>query len=265
MTNEWNVPVKDEKKTKNVRLWISGIIALIGLIIVGTQVIPLTGSFLDGLIEKFRTEFKIKPVPDSYKQYIEEQFAYYDPGKSYFANLAEQIGDIEIASQYSYDPESGTQKEITADTKYDKDMYISISSVGIKDIKISPNVESSDEKIYNKYLKYGVAHFRGTPLPGDGGNSFIYGHSAVDSFFRNHKNLPETIFSRLNSIDIGQDVVITKEKETFTYVVRNKKIVAPDDFSILRTQNNKETVTLMTCWPLGIGTKRLVVVAEREI
>jgi len=265
MTNEWNVPTKNEKKTKNVQLWISGILAFIGLVIVSTQLIPLTGSFLDGFIEKLRTEFKIKPVPDSYKQYIEEQFAYYDPGKSYFANLAEQIGDIEIANQYSYDPESGTQKEITVDTKYDKDMYISISSIGIKDIKISPNVESSDEKIYNKYLKSGVAHFKGTPLPGDGGNSFIYGHSAVDSFFRNHKNLPETIFSRLNSIDIGQDVVITKDKETFTYVVRNKKIVAPDDFSILRTQNNKETVTLMTCWPLGIGTKRLVVVAEREI
>ena len=265
MTNEWNVPTKNEKKTKNVQLWISGILAFIGLVIVSTQLIPLTGSFLDGLIERLRTEFKIKPVPDSYKQYIEEQFAYYDPGKSYFANLAEQIGDIEIANQYSYDPESGTQKEITVDTKYDKDMYISISSIGIKDIKISPNVESSDEKIYNKYLKSGGAHFKGTPLPGDGGNSFIYGHSAVDSFFRNHKNLPETIFSRLNSIDIGQDVVITKDKETFTYVVRNKKIVAPDDFSILRTQNNKETVTLMTCWPLGIGTKRLVVVAEREI
>jgi len=143
MTNEWNVPVKDEKKTKNVRLWISGILALVGLVIVSTQVIPLTGSFLDGLIERIRTEFKIKPVPDSYKQYIEEQFAYYDPGKSYFANLAEQIGDIEIASQYSYDPESGTQKEIAVDTKYDKDMSISIASVGIKDIKISPNVESS--------------------------------------------------------------------------------------------------------------------------
>jgi len=265
MTNEWNVPTKNEKKTKNVQLWISGILAFIGLVIVSTQLIPLTGSFLDGLIERLMTEFKIKPVPDSYKQYIEEQFAYYDPGKSYFANLAEQIGDIEIANQYSYDPESGTQKEITVDTKYDRDMYISISSVGIKDIKISPNVESSDEKIYNKYLKYGVAHFKGTPLPGDGGNSFIYGHSAVDSFFRNHKNLPETIFSRLNSIDIGQEVIITRDKEILTYVVRNKKIVAPDDFSILRTQNNKETVTLMTCWPLGIGTKRLVVVAEREI
>jgi len=265
MTNEWNVPTKDERKTKNVRLWISGILAFVGLVIVSTQIIPLTGSFFDGLIERFRTELQIKPVPDSYKQYIEEQFAYYDPGKSYFANLAEQIGDIEIASQYSYDPKSGSQKEIKIDTEYKKDMFISIPSIGIKDIKISSNVESSDEKIYNAYLKYGVAHFKGTPLPGDGGNSFIYGHSAVDSFFRNHKNLPETIFSRLNSIDIGQDVIITKEKETLKYVVRSKKIVAPDDFSILVTQNNKETVTLMTCWPLGIGTKRLVVVAEREI
>jgi len=46
--------------------------------------------------------------------------------------------------------------------------------------------------------------------------------------------------------------------------VRKTKIVDPDDFDILNQQGDKETVTLMTCWPLGIGTKRLVVIAERD-
>ena len=67
----------------------------------------------------------------------------------------------------------------------------------------------------------------------------------------------------LEDIDIGDMVEITKEEEIFKYVVRNKKIVSPEDFSILKTQGDKETVTLMTCWPLGAGIKRLVVVAER--
>ena len=116
-------------------------------------------------------------------------------------------------------------------------MYIDIPKIGIEDIRITPNVESSDEEIYDQYLKYGLAHFKGTPLPGDGGNSFIYGHSAVISFFNKHDNLPETIFTKLEGIDIGDSVSITKDSNVLEYVVRNKKIVSPDDFSILKTHN----------------------------
>ncbi len=61
--------------------------------------------------------------------------------------------------------------------------------------------------------------------------------------------MPETIFTRLEDIDIGDMVEITKEEEIFKYIVRNKKIVSPEDFSILKTQGDKETVTLMTCCP----------------
>jgi sortase A len=155
--------------------------------------------------------------------------------------------------------------EVEINKDYSKDMYLTIESVGIADIKISSNVESDKESVYNEYLKDGVAHFKGTPLPGDGGNSFIYGHSAVESFFSRHRNLPETIFSRLNDIDIGQKIVVNRDNKVLEYIVRNKKIVDPEDFTILQPVNNKETVTLMTCWPLGIGTKRLIVVAERRI
>ena len=125
--------------------------------------------------------------------------------------------------------------------------------------------DKETEKVYNQFLKNGVAHFRGTPIPGDGGNSFIYGHSAVEAFFRRHQDYPETIFSRLDGIDIGQDVEIEKEGTILRYIVRSKKIVDPDDFTVLQTNRDKENITLMTCWPLGIGTKRLIITAERKI
>ncbi len=85
------------------------------------------------------------------------------------------------------------------------------------------------------------------------------------------KKIPYTLystgffFSRLNNIDIGQKIVVNREEKVLEYIVRNKKIVDPEDFTILQPVNNKETITLMTCWPLGIGTKRLIVVAERRI
>lgn len=260
---DWNIQTESQTKVKKTRIYISVVLAVIGLIIILSQVIPLAKSYIDGMIEQARADSKVEPVPESYQTYIESQLAYYDPGKSYFANLSQQLGNVSD-SQY-YDPVTQTQKDIVIDKEYDKPMYIDIASIGIANIKISPNVDSYNEKVYNQFLKQGLAHFKGTPLPGDGGNSFIYGHSAVESFFDSHQNLPETIFSRLGNIDIGQEVDIKKDEKVLKYVVRSKKIVSPDDFSILEEQNNKETVTMMTCWPLGIGTKRLIVVAERQI
>ena len=265
MDNSWNIQTEDSSKIKKLRVTTSLILATVGLVVIASQVIPLTKSYLDGIVEQKMGEIKVAPVPDSYKTYIENEFAYYDPGKSYFANLSQQLGNLDTSSQYSFNPDTATQVAVKVDKDYDKTMLLSISSIGIEKIKVTPNVESSDEKIYNRYLKSGVAHFKGTPLPGDGGNTFIYGHSAVESFFSRHSNNPETIFSRLNDIDIGQKVLVERDGKVIEYVVRNKKIVSPDDFTILQPVQDKETVTMMTCWPLGIGTKRLIVVAERRI
>lgn len=265
MENTWNVATHSEKKIKRTRIIVSTILAASGLIVVASQVIPLTKSYVEGVVEQRRVDIKVDPVPESYKTYIQEEFAYYDPGQSYFANLSRQMGDLELSGLYSYDPITKSQREVLINKDYRNDMQITIESVGIKNIKISSNVESSNESVYNRYLKDGVAHFQGTPLPGDGGNSFIYGHSAVESFFSRHRDLPETIFSRLNDIDIGQKVVVNRDGKVLEYTVRNKKIVEPEDFTILQPVQNKETVTLMTCWPLGLGTKRLIVVAERRL
>jgi LPXTG-site transpeptidase (sortase) family protein len=264
MENNWNIQTHNDKKVRRVRICISVILSISGLVILASQVIPLTKSYVDGVVEQKRVDVKVDPVPESYKKYIQEEFAYYDPGLSYFANLSQQLGDIDLSGYFSYNPETQSQRQVVIDKDYKNDMSVTVESVGIKDIVISSNVESSNEAVYNQYLKRGVAHFKGTPLPGDGGNSFIYGHSAVESFFSRNRDLPETIFSRLNNIDIGQKVVVKRDDKVLEYTVRNKKIVEPDDFSILQPVHNKETITLMTCWPLGLGTKRLIVVAERR-
>ena len=262
---EWNTK-KQELKEKKIaavtRVIVSSLLALAGLALLGSQLFPLAGSYLEGKIYEIKAGILAAPVPDSHKEYVEGQLAYYNPGQSYFQNLVAATSDGQ-ANSYTYDPQTQELKEVVINKEYSKDMRLTIESVGINDIKITSNVESYDEKVYNLYLKSGLAHFKGTPLPGDGGNAFIYGHSAVPSFFNRHQNLAETIFSRLDGVDVGDEVVVNKEGSNIKYIVRSKKIVEPTDFSVLQSQGDKETVTLMTCWPLGIPSKRLIVMAER--
>lgn len=254
MKNEWGFEKREREKTRKLlllRFSLSAVLAVVGLLVLSSQLLPLTGSFIQGRLFETQSASIAKPLPESYKQYIQGEFAYYDPGQTYFLNLSRQ------AQQQAEKIEG-----VTIDTEYSKDMFINIGSVGIENVKVTSNVESYDENVYNMYLKDGVAHFRGTPLPGDGGNSFIYGHSAITSFFQSNPDLPETIFTRLEDVDIGDSVEILKDGEVLTYTVRRKHVAEPKDFSVLNPSGHRETITLMTCWPIGIGSKRLILVAQ---
>lgn len=263
MDENIKIAVQDEKRVKRIKSILSWSLAILGILLILSQLFPLSRSFVFGIFEEFKVTLMKDPFPESYKQYIENEFAYYDPGKSYFANLSNTANGLQYQGVFTYDPATQSSKPIVINREYKEDMYMYINSVDIQGVRITPNVESSNEEVYDKYLKYGLAHFKGTPLPGDGGNSFIYGHSAVESFFTKHSNLAETIFTRLSDVDVGDSVIVKRDGKEIKYIVRNKRIVSPEDFSILKSQGDKETLTLMTCWPLGVGTKRLIVVAER--
>lgn len=260
--NKWNIEKQKmhEKRAKKLKGFFAFFFALIGILILASQTIPVFQSYISGVIYEYRASVLAKPIPDTYKEYISGDFAFYNPGQSYFQNL---VGTLTDLSTVTNNGQGSQDNSIKIDKNYRKEMKITISEIGINNITIVSNVESYDEKIYNRELKKGVAHFKGTPLPGDGGNSFIYGHSAVPSFLNRNNNLPEVIFSKLENIDIGKEISITKDGEVIKYIVRNKKIIEPSDFSILKQSGNKETITLMTCWPLGVPAKRLIVIAER--
>ncbi len=240
---------KKEKRGQTIRIVVSTILGIIGLTLVISQGLPLAASFLQGKFIEIQANNIIRPTHENEEQYIKGEFAYFDPGTNYFQNISKQV-------------ETTLDRETFINTEYKKNMSLTIESVGIHNINVSSNVESKDEDVYNQYLTKGLAHFKGTPLPGDNGNSFIYGHSAVTSFFNSNPNLPETIFTRLENIDIGDTVEVKKDDQIFKYTIRNKKIIDPDDFSIFDHNSHKETLTLMTCWPIGIGSKRLIVVGE---
>ncbi len=273
MNNFYNTEIADQeqeeenethkrwKRTRTAKYLISALLALTGIVILASQLGPLAVSYVDGVILERQTEAIQDPTSAQDMNPDQTDLPYYDPGISYFQNLVEHIGIAAVAGVNT----SGIRPQnidVVVDENYSTPMKLTASSIGIESVNITPNVDSLSESTYNAALKNGLAHFRGTPLPGDGGNSFIYGHSAVESFFSRHPNEQETIFSKLENIEVSDTILLEKDGKILTYVVQKKKITEPDDFDVISGTSRKETLTLMTCWPLGIGSKRLVVIGE---
>lgn len=106
-----------------------------------------------------------------------------------------------------------------------------------------------------------LAHFPGSALPGEVGNSFITGHSILPQFAdpENYR----AIFSKLSNLEVGDDIYVKMAGQTFHYSVQFRKVVDPQDLSVLAPiSQNGRNLTLMTCVPPGTSVKRLVVITN---
>ncbi len=50
---------------------------------------------------------------------------------------------------------------------------------------------------------------------------------------------------------------------TLAYRVTDIRVIDPDDFSLFGIEAGKDEVSLLTCTPYGVNTRRLVVTGER--
>jgi sortase A len=102
-----------------------------------------------------------------------------------------------------------------------------------------------------KQLALGPAHITETAFPGETGNAVITGHR--DTFFRHIYELQK-----------GDTVFVRRNGEVFKYEVTEKKIVKPEDVSVLK-QTSDAQLTLITCYPtyyIGPAPERLVVFSK---
>jgi len=103
----------------------------------------------------------------------------------------------------------------------------------------------------HKALRLGPGHLKGTPAPGEAGNSVISAHR--DTFFRH-----------IYELNDGDEIQVRRDGHTFTFQVTGKKIVTPNDLSVLKKTSDTR-LTLITCYPvyyIGPAPKRLVVFSK---
>lgn len=105
-------------------------------------------------------------------------------------------------------------------------------------------------------LERGTGHLLGSSLPvgGESVHTIITGHSGMAS---------KKMFTDLEQLEIGDVFYLHVLDAVLAYQVYFKEPVVPHDSSRLGIIQGKDLCTLITCYPTGVNTHRLLVQGER--
>lgn len=221
------------------------IFILLGAILLSSQLFPEILSFIQSRFAN--NSDNVSVVSDDY--YKDKINMISSPQSGYFSEV--------LAHSLTL------KSEDTVSATYSKDFFLTIPKIGTNKARIKANIKSDVEVVYKKALENSLAHFKGSPIPGQSGNTFIYGHSITESVYRDNPNNPVVEFTKLGKINFGDKIYIDIDDKRISYTVNKVKIINPDETDILNDQGGK-TITLMTCYPFGSNSKRLVVVANQD-
>ena len=133
---------------------------------------------------------------------------------------------------------------------------IDIPSLGIEDAKVLIGGDDLDESLI---------HYPGTSDPGQLGSPVIFGHSILRQFYSPELKNPDryiSIFSKIMTMKHGERIYVDYDGIRYTYEVKDKVEVQPDDLFILQQKYNNRELKLITCTPEGTYLKRGVVIAQ---
>lgn len=113
----------------------------------------------------------------------------------------------------------------------------------------APVVEGDDWEA----LKRGAGHHIGSANPGERGNCVISAHN--DIFGQIFRGLPD--------LTLGDEVLVYTASRVYRYVVTQKRVIEPTEVSVMESTSSP-VLTLISCYPYGVDTHRIVVIGELE-
>lgn len=100
-------------------------------------------------------------------------------------------------------------------------------------------------------LKKGVAQKIGSSGPGSSGNMVMAGHNDIYG----------EVFRDLDRLSPGDEIIISTERQSYTYMVRDTKIVEPTEVWVMEP-TEYASATLISCYPYRVNTQRIIVFAD---
>ncbi len=117
--------------------------------------------------------------------------------------------------------------------------------------------DTLEEQRLQEYLKEGAVVLPLGTAFGEPGNVVITAHSSGNQAFGPYR----FAFSKLGEMKEGNEFTLHTSTAVYTYRVYGKEVVWPHEVDKL-PNDDRSTVTLVTCWPLWTNFKRLLVHAE---
>ena len=151
------------------------------------------------------------------------------------------------------------QKEAILAASEDYDTQLDPSGNGIMGYVEIPKI-NVNLPIYHgtgtETLEKGTGHLIGSSLPigGESTHTVITGHSGMAS---------QRMFTDLEQLEVGDVFYLPVLKEVLAYQVYHTEPVLPHDTDKLRITNGEDLCTLITCYPTGINSHRLLVQGKR--
>lgn len=205
----------------------------------------LTGIFIIAiaLYQKVSTTYYQNKLVEEYDRHISQLNFHGSKDEETVQPAEEPTAEIkQETEEKSQDIE--TQEESPVD-KYLKGKEISgiieIPKLGVK----AAILEGTDDRA----LKYTVGHYPQTANPGEKGNCVLLGHR---NYVYGH------FFRRIDELKAGDQVVIKKDTDTYTYIVTESFVVSPEEVWVLDTTEDA-ILTMITCTPMVTYTDRLIV------
>ena len=105
-------------------------------------------------------------------------------------------------------------------------------------------------------LKKGAAHLEKT--------SFPIGGSDTRACISAHSGYPaQKFFDDIDELETDDIIYINVLNQELTYKVCDREVVEPDEIEKLKVEKGRDLLTLITCYPYGINSHRLLVHAQR--
>ena len=118
---------------------------------------------------------------------------------------------------------------------------------------------SANQAEYTAALHEGIAHAKGTALPGERGNTFLFAHSSLNFW---QLGPYATVFNLLKELEVDDTVILLHEGKPYLYEVFDKEIVNGWNTELFDIEYDVPVVTMITCDPPGSTINRLVVKAR---
>lgn len=156
-------------------------------------------------------------------------------------------------------PYNSFSKEALTEAEEGYEELLNIQGNGLMGYIEIPKI-SVDLPIYHgteeDILNVGVGHLLGSSLPvgGESTHVVLTGHSGLSG---------KKLLSDLDMLAAGDVFYLHVMNETLAYQVDSIATVLPEDISLLRIDEGKDSCTLVTCTPFGVNSHRLLVRGER--